>query len=133
VPPGWHVVRFSESKGGVASAGAEFSNVRLAIPTVVPGNPIQVNGQALPASGVSLVISTDADPRLTHGTLAVPPLPAPSGAPWAIGSALAGEPYLETQWFRAKGATLIASAKIGSKSDPAALEALAAIVRSLRS
>jgi hypothetical protein len=132
VPSGWHVIRFTESKGAVTAAGAEFSNVPLAVPSLVPGNPVQVNGRTLPASGVSLVISTDADPRLTHGTLALPPLPAPGAAPWTIGSASAGEPYLNTLWFGVKRATLIASAKIGSQSNPAALKALAAIVRSLR-
>jgi hypothetical protein len=71
------VVRFSESKRGVVSAGAEISNGRLAIPSVVPGSPIQVDGQALQHTGWALVILTDADPRLAHGALAIPPLPAP--------------------------------------------------------
>jgi hypothetical protein len=49
-----------------------------------------------------------------------------------IGSALAGEPFLETLWFRAAGRTFIASAKIGSTASGAARRALSRVVSSLR-
>lgn len=32
VPPGWHVVRFSEAKGRVRATGVQLSSVRLPIP-----------------------------------------------------------------------------------------------------
>src|ERR1035438_9248645 len=108
VPAGWHVIRFSESNGDVESDGAQISNVPLPIPTVVAGYPIQVNGRALPARGIDLIISTDTQPGLTHRALALPPLPAPSGPNWSVGSAPAGEPYIETLWFRANGSAFIA-------------------------
>jgi hypothetical protein len=133
VPAGWHVVRFGDSKGGVTSAGAQISNVRLPPPAVVPGYPIQVNGYVLPAHGVGLIIATDRDPGVAHGILAVPPLPAPAGSSkeWTIGSSLAGQPYLETLWFRADGEIFIVSVKVGASASGAALDALARIVRSL--
>src|SRR6266700_4941132 len=54
VPPGWHAVRFSDSKDVITSAGVQLSNVQLPPPTLVPGFPIQVNGSVLPARGVGL-------------------------------------------------------------------------------
>lgn len=130
VPPGWRVDRFSDSKNAVTSAGVQLSNVRLPAPSLVPGDPIQVSNGVLPSRGVGLIIATDSDPRLSRGTVAVPPLPYPKG--WAMGSALAGTPYIETLWFRARGTTFLATAKIGSRSTSADLKALAAIVHSLR-
>lgn len=142
VPPGWHAVRFSDSRDGIGSAGVQLSNVRLPPPTLVPGFPIQVNGGVLPARGVGLIIASDTDPKLPAGPVAVPPLPAPD-APngwryWNAGSASAGfagaegSPYIETLWFRVNGATFIACAKFGPKAANGDLKAVAAIVQSLR-
>jgi hypothetical protein len=126
------VIRFSDSNGGVDSAGAQISNVRLPVPAVVPGYPIQVNGRLLPSRGIGLIIATDSQRGLSDGILAVPPLPTPLGPKWVVGSALAGEPYIETLWFRGQGETFIASAKVGPKAGAADLKALAGIIRSLR-
>jgi len=136
VPPGWHAVRFSDSKDGITSAGVQLSNVQFPPPTLVPGFPVQVNGGVLPAHGVGLIIATDTDPKLPHGPVAVPPLPAPDAPDgwkyWNAGSASAGVPYIETLWFRINGTTFIASAKIGPKGHDADLKAFAQIIRSLR-
>jgi hypothetical protein len=118
IPPGWHVVRFSDSTDGITSAGVQLSNVRLPPPALVPGFPIQVNGGVLPAHGVGLVIATDTDPRLSRGPVAVPPLPARS-AP-------------KTLWFRIHSTTLIACAKIGPKATSHDLKAVDTIIKSLR-
>jgi hypothetical protein len=132
VPARWHVIRFSDSNGGFDSAGAQISNVRLPVPAVVPGNPIQVNGRVLAARGLGLIIATDRQPGLSHRILAVPPLSAPLGPKWSVGSALAGAPYIETLWFRGHGETFIASAKVGPKAGATDLKALAGIIHSLR-
>jgi hypothetical protein len=42
---------------------------------VIPGYPIQLNGQVLPDHRVGLITATDTDPRLSYGKIAVPPLP----------------------------------------------------------
>lgn len=134
VPPGWHVVRFNDSSRGIVAAGALVSNVRLAAPPLVSGYPIQVNDRVLPGRGVGLIIATDSDPKLAPGELATPPLPSPEGRQdlWLIGSALAGEPFLETLWFRADGRTFIASAKVGPKVSGADRRALVRVISSLR-
>jgi hypothetical protein len=136
VPPGWHAVRFSDSEDGITSAGVQLSNVRLPPPKLVPGFPIQVNGEVLPAHGVGLIIATDTDPKVQRGAVAVPPLPARS-APnawryWSGGSAPAGSPYIEILRFRVNGTTFIACAKIGPKAASDDLKAVDAIVQSLR-
>jgi hypothetical protein len=136
IPPGWHVVRFSDSKDGITSAGVQLSNVQLPPPALVPGFPIQVNGGVLPVRSVGLVIATDTDPKLSRGPVAVPPLPG-RGAPnawryWGGGSASAGSPYIEILWFRVNSTTFIACAKIGPKATSHDLKAVDAIVQSLR-
>ncbi|HKF34600.1 MAG TPA: hypothetical protein VKB37_19740, partial [Jatrophihabitantaceae bacterium] len=40
VPPGWHAVRFSDSKDGITSAGVQLSNIQLPPPVLRPGYPI---------------------------------------------------------------------------------------------
>jgi hypothetical protein len=136
VPAGWHAVRFSDAKDGITSAGVQLSNVRLPPPTLVPGFPIQVNRGVLPERGIGLIIATDTDRKLPRGSEAVPPLPAPQDPDgwkyWNAGSASAGVPSIQTLWFRVKDATFIACAKIGSKSTSRGLQAIAAIIRSLR-
>jgi hypothetical protein len=125
-------MRFTDAKDGISSAGVQLSDIKLPPPTLIPGYPIQVNGQVLPEHGVTLIIATDTDPALTHAPLAAPPLPAPNGRYWTIGSAPAGAPYMQTLWFRADGMTFLACAKIGPKATSGDLQALAAIIRSLR-
>lgn len=136
VPPGWYVVRFSDSKDGITAAGVQLSNVKLPPPVLALGFPIQANGLVLPPGGVGVVIATDTDPMVPHGPMAAPPLPAPH-APngwkyWNAGSALAGSPYIEILWFRAHSATFTATAKIGPKATSGDLNAVAAIIQSLR-
>jgi hypothetical protein len=136
VPPGWHALRFSDSKDGITAAGVQLSNVKLPPPVLAPGFPIQANGDVLPARGVGVVIATDTDPKVPHGPMAMPPLPAfdaPNGWKyWNAGSALAGSPSIEMLWFRAHGKTIIATAKIGPKATNGDRNAVDTIVRSLR-
>jgi hypothetical protein len=132
VPPGWHAVRFSDARDGITAAGVQLSNVQLPPPTLIPGYPIQVNTQVLPGRGVGLIIATDTDPSLSRGYVTAPPLPAPSGQYWTTGSASAGAAYMQTLWFRVSDTTFIACAKIGPKAASGDLQAIAAIIRSLR-
>ena len=137
VPPGWHTVRFSDSKDGVGSAGIQLSNVPLPAPTLHPGYAIQVNGEVLPPRGVGLIIATDTDRGLQHGKVAMTPLPLPwpdghSNGDWALGSAPPRSPVFETLWFRVHGRTYIAAITIGWKASRAAQTALGQIVRSIR-
>jgi hypothetical protein len=136
VPPGWQLVPFSSSKGGVVSAGAQISNVPLPAPSVLPGYPIQAPLRAQLAGGVGLVIATDSEPGLPGesrgGYITVRRLPAQDQCGWATGSALAGQPYVETLWFRGNGKTFIASVKVGPKATGTNLAAVDSIVQSLR-
>jgi hypothetical protein len=131
VPPGWHTVHFRDSKDGITSAGVQLSNVQLPPPSLIPGSPIQASSQVLPAQGAALIIATDTDTQLPHTATAAPPLPAPNGRYWTTGSAPGGGPYMQTLWFRAHGATFIASAKVGPRASSGDLKAIAAIVQSL--
>jgi hypothetical protein len=131
VPPGWHTVHFSDSTDGITSAGVQLSNVQIPPPSLIPGFPVQASGQVLPAQGVALVIATDTDPKLSHTAAAMPPLPAPNGRYWTMGSASGGSPYTQTLWFRAYGAAFLACAKIGPRASSSDLRAVAAIVQSL--
>jgi len=130
VPPGWHAVHFSDSKNGVTSAGMQLSNVRLPLPSLLPGYPIQVNGRVLPARGVGLIIATDTDPKLPPDQVAMLPLTYPDG--WMAGSAPAGSSYMDVLWFRAHGMTFIATAKIGPRATKRDLKTVATAIRSLR-
>lgn len=130
VPPGWHSVQFSDSAKGITSAGVQLSNVPLPPPSLVPGFPVQVNNRVLPAHGVGLIIATDTDPKLSRGLVAAPPLSAPNGRHWMIGSAPAGWPHIELLWFRAHGRMLIASVKIGPKASDGDVKTIAMVVQS---
>lgn len=136
VPPGWHVVRFSDAKGGVRAAGIQLSNVRLPAPALLPGYAIQVNGGVLPPRGVGVIIATDTDRRLSHGRVAVPPLPLPwpdgSHGGWLLGSAPPRSPIFEALWFRVHRTTYIAAAKIGWKASGPAQKALGQIIHSIK-
>ena len=130
VPHGWRIVSFSEQKEGVSSSGVVISNVRLPRPSLEPGYMVQVNGNVLPARGVGLVIASDSDRRLPRRVARVPPLPRLET--WLKGSALGGEPYLESVWFRIKGRYFLADAKIGAKATGADLAALGWISETVR-
>jgi hypothetical protein len=136
VPPGWHVVRFSESKSGVRSAGVQLSNVRLRAPVLLPGTPAEVNGEALPPRGVGVVISTATGRSPAHVTVAAPPLPLPwpdgHAYGWLLGSSPARSPIGEWLWFRIGGTLYVAAVTIGWKASRAAQQALGPIVRSIK-
>lgn len=109
----------------------QISNVKLPAPSLVSGYPVQVNGRALTARGIGLIVATDPDPGLQRRPVQQPPLPAPNGRYWSIGSAPGGRPYIETLWFRTHGMSLIASVKIGPQATSRELSILASIVKSL--
>jgi hypothetical protein len=135
VPPGWHVVRFSAAKGSVRAAGIQLSNVRLPPPKLLPGTPVEVNGQVLPPRGVGLVIASATEGSRSHGTVARPPLPAPwpdGSRGWTLASSPARSPVFEWLWFRAYGATYIAAITIGWKASHEAQQAVGQIIRSIR-
>jgi hypothetical protein len=140
VPRGWHAVPFTDSKDGIVSSGVQLSNVPLPPPSLVPGFPIQVNDRVLPDRGIGLIIATDNDPRLSHGTVTALPLPSPDGGTdrWVVGSSLlrrgarVSSPHIEVLWFRIGGTDFIASAKIGGAADGPQFKAFGQAIRSLR-
>jgi hypothetical protein len=135
VPHGWRLVHFSGSKRGVSSAGAEISNVRLPAPKVLPGYPTQAPLPAQPARGVGLVIATESEtglPGESRSYIKTPPLPSPDQCGWSTGSALAGQPYIETLWFTGNRKTFIASVKVGAQATGTDLATVDKIVHSLR-
>ena len=133
VPPGWRARQFSDTNKGFTSSGVQLSNVKLPLPRLVPGYPIQVNGQVLPGNGIGLIIATDPDPKMQGGPVHQQlPLPVPNGRYWVIGSSPGGAPYLETLWFRAYGMIFVASAKIGPQTTSHDLKIVASIIESLR-
>jgi hypothetical protein len=140
VPRGWHAVPFSDSKNGIVSSGVQLSSVPLPPPALVPGFPIQVNDRVLPDRGIGLIIATDNDPRLSHGTVTALPLPPPGRGTdrWLVGSSLmrrgarVGSPCIEVLWFRVGGTDFIASAKIGGAADGPQFKAFTQAIGSLR-
>ena len=141
VPRGWHAAPFSDSLGKVVSAGVQLSNIRLPAPAIVPGAPIQATDRVMPDDGISLIIATDKDLKLSRSPVATLPLPSPNGPrqEWAVsfGGGLpdtqAPMPYIEVIWFRVGNAYFIASAKISSEPDSAAFTALDQAIQSIRS
>lgn len=139
VPPGWHVVRFSDATSGVRSAGIQLSNVLLPAPVLAPRTPAEVNGDALPPRGVGVVISTATGRSPANVTVAAPPLPLPWPLPqqhgsrgWLLGSSPARSPIGEWLWFRVGGTLYVAAVTIGWKASNAAQQALGPIVRSIK-
>lgn len=130
VPPGWHVARFSDTEDGITTAGVQLSNVPLPPPAVIPGYPVQVNSQMLPADGIGLTITADTDTGPSDGAVAVPPLRYPQG--WTTGSALDGSPYIQGLSFRVGSTTFAACAKIGPRVASADHAALTAAIHSIR-
>jgi len=132
VPGGWETVQTLKPTHGVPSGTAEIANFCCQIPVGVARSPYQVPDQLLPATGVSLVIGPDADPLPVYGTAPTLPLSALRKLPWLVGSAPGGAPYIEELWFRLNGRTFSVTAKIGPRSHSADLNAVNAMVRSLR-
>jgi hypothetical protein len=145
VPPGWHVLRFSYTVGGVRSTGIQLSSVRLPPPVVLPlpGWAVAISGKVLPPRGVGLVITPDRNHAMTQEKAAVPPLPLPwpdashqSG--WALASSppgpgSGGAPVFEYLKFRVNGMTYVASVTIGWNAPRDATKALVPIIRSIKS
>ncbi len=128
VLPGWHVRSFRSSSNGAMAAGVQISNVPLPAPALMPGFPVQASGETLPASGVSLVIVTDTDPRVCRPG----PHPSPAGGSnhcqpsWAsppisfkdmnMGSSPGGTPVTSFLWVKAGGTALSLTAKFGASA-----------------
>ena len=127
IPPGWHVVSFRSSKGGATAVGAQISNVALPAPTIMPGFPIQSNGEILPARGVSVVIATDDDPKLCRPGLhrsrngvvsscqrsyALLPISFRE----LIWGSSPGGPVMGSLWLKAGGRALSLTAKFGASA-----------------
>jgi hypothetical protein len=135
VPPGWHVVRFSDSRSGAGPAGIQLSSVRLPAPALLPGTPVEVNGEVLPPRGVGLVIATATGRSPAHVKVVAPPLPLPwpdGSHGWLLGSSPARSPVFEWLWFRIDGTMYAAAVTIGWKASRTAQKALGPIVRSIK-
>jgi hypothetical protein len=132
MPPGWLVTPFETSKGDASAKGAQISDVALPPPSIVPGYPIQVNGNDLPNDGIALVIAVDDDPGFAQQPLRSPPQPPLTLDMFAQGSAVAGSPTLDVLWFSGNGQTFLASIKSGPTSSPDDRAALQETVASLR-
>jgi hypothetical protein len=130
VPPGWHVAPFSDTQDGITTTGVQLSNVPLSPPSVIPGYPVQVLDQVLPAHGVGLTITGDTEMGRSDASLAVPPLPYPDR--WTKGSAPAGSSHVEGLLFRLGSKTFSACAKLGPRVTRADHAALAAAIHSIR-
>ena len=146
VPPGWNVLRFSYTQGGVRSAGIQLSSVRLPHPALLPGkgSTFEISGEDLPPSGVGVVITPDRDHALAQEKAAVPPLPLPwpdasRQFGWLLGSSPGSKsgtpapPVFEWLKFRIHGTTYVAAVTIGSKASREAAKALGKVIRSIRS
>jgi hypothetical protein len=132
MPAGWHVAPFETSKGGASARGAQVSNIELPSPSLVPGFPIQTNGDDLPADGLAIIIAIDDDPSDVQQPPQSPPAPPLSLDDFSHGSAPAGSPTLDLMWFTGNGRTFLATIKTGpnvSAVDRTALEAAVSSVR----
>ena len=144
VPPGWHVLRFSYTQGGVRSTGIQLSSVRLPPPMILPqtGSAVAISGEVLPPSGVGLVITPDRNHAMTQEKAEVPPLPLPwpDGSHqfgWALagspGRGSGGDPVFEYLKFLVNGMTYVAAVTIGWKAPRDATKALVPVIRSIKS
>lgn len=135
VPPGWHVLPFTEEYDGITTAGAQLSNVPLPPPSVIPGYPLQVSDPLLPAHGIGLTIATNADSYPSDIPVTALPLRWPQG--WLKSSAPPGSTHLAGVSFRI-GDTLFSVSvtfgpeALGPKADRADLQAFAAAIHSIR-
>ncbi len=110
VPHGWHVIRFKETKTRVPIAGAQISNGPLRAPFVLPGFPLQVREEDLPAQGrAGVVIGNSLWPKQPARVLPEPPLPRfdQRNSYWVAYSTMSDG--LESLWFRAHRTTFIAT------------------------
>jgi len=138
VPPGWHILRFSYTQGGVRAAGIQVSNVRLPRPSILhePGSTFEISGLVLPPGGVGVVITPDRDDALPQAKAEPPPLPLPwpdgsHQVGWELASSLGGDPVFEWLKFQINGTTYVAAATIGAKASREASKALGAVIRSI--
>ena len=140
VPPGWHVLRFSYTRGAIRSTAIQLSSVRLPRPTILPQKrtTVEVSGDVLPPGGVGLVITPNDNRGITQEKALVPPLPLPwpdasrqNG--WLLGSS-PGPPAPIFEWlkFRIDRATYIAAVTLGWKAGRDATKALGRIIRSIK-
>jgi hypothetical protein len=116
VPPGWRAIRFRESKTRVPIAGAQFSNGPLRAPFVLPGYPLQVRGEDLPAGHrVGVVIGNS--PNHPSRVLAKPPIPRfdQRNTQWQFYSTMG--PGMESLWFTVHGTTFIATVTFDNGPD----------------
>ncbi len=84
--------------------------------------------------GIGLVIATDSEtglPGESRGYIKMPPLPSPDQCGWSVGSALAGQPHIETLWFRGNHKLFIASVKVGASATGADGATVDRIIHSL--
>jgi hypothetical protein len=139
VPRGWHVLRFSYTRGHVRSAAIQLSTVRLPRPTILPqkGTTVEVSGNVLPPGGVGLVITPDDNRAMTQENAVAAPLPLPwpdaSGQNgWLLGSS-PGPPAPIFEWlkFRVHHATYVAAVTLGWKAGRDVTNALGRIIRSI--
>jgi hypothetical protein len=140
VPPGWHVLRFSYTRGHIRSAAIQLSTVRLPRPTILPqkGTTVEVSGEVLPPRGVGLVITPNDNGGMPQENAVVPPLPLPwpnasREDGWLLGSS-PGPPAPIFEWlkFRVNHAAYIAAVTLGWKAARDATKALGRIIRSIK-
>jgi hypothetical protein len=132
VQPGWHVIPFETSKGAASVKGTQISNVTLPPPSIMPGYPIQVNGNDLPDDGIALIVAVDDEPSDVQQPPPSPPQPPLALDMFLQGSALAGSPTLDLLWFSGNGQTFLASIKSGPNASPSDQAALQHMVAALR-
>jgi hypothetical protein len=135
VPPGWHVAPFRETQDGITTAGVLLCNVPLPPPAVIPGYPVQVLDQDLPAHGIGLSIVAEPEANPNLGPPVEPPLPYPDR--WVKGSTLrmrggGGSPHIEGLLFQVGSTTFATWAKIGAQVTSGDYAVFAAAIHSLR-
>jgi hypothetical protein len=127
VPGNWHVLAFDVSDGALRFEGVQVSNVALPRPRIVAGSPIQASSKVLPRDGVALIVARSFGPPGGNEV----PLPLSLGE-FAMGSAPAGAPTLDTAYFAAGGWTFVATVKTGASAHSDATRAVARTVASFR-
>lgn len=135
VPPGWHVVPFTEEYDAITTAGVQLSNVPLPPPSVIPGYPLQVKGQLLPAHGIGVTIAANADSHPSSIPVTALPLRWPQG--WLRSTAPLGSTHRASVSFRVGDRLFTVSVTfgpeaLGPKADHVDLQAFAAAIHSIR-
>jgi hypothetical protein len=119
VPRGWQAIRFKESKTGMPIAGVQISNGPLRAPFVLPGYPLQVRGEDLPAGGrVGVVIGNSPWPKHPDRVLAKAPLPRfdRPNTYWVAYNTM-GPTSLESSCFKVHDTTFIATVTFDNGPD----------------